>query len=69
MITHESSSNTGSVILKTSPPWAAVAANTTFGMTLNDWVMLLALIYTALQIVVLIRKEFLRRKAAADGSD
>ena len=66
MITHESSSNTGSVILKTSPPWAAVAANTIFGMTLNDWVMLFALIYTALQIVVLIRTEFIRRKASND---
>ena len=66
MITHESSSNTVSVILKTSPPWAAVAANTIFGMTLNDWVMLLALIYTALQIVVLIRKEFIRRRSSND---
>ena len=66
MLPPESTLQAGSVILKTSPPWAAVAANTIFGMTLNDWVMLLALIYTALQIVVLIRKEFIRRKASND---
>lgn len=66
MIQAESSSSASSAIIKTTPPWAAIAANTVFGMTLNDWVMLFALIYTVLQIVVLIRNEFIRRKRIND---
>ena len=66
MIQNETSSSAGSAIIKTSPPWAALAANAVFGMTLNDWVMLFALAYTILQIVVLIRNEFIRRKRSND---
>ena len=66
MIHNATSPSAGSAIIKTSPPWAALAANTVFGMTLNDWVMLFALAYTVLQIVVLIRNEFILRKRSND---
>lgn len=65
----QGSTDASTAIWKTMPPWVAIAADKVFGMSLNDWVMLFALIYTILQIIVLIRNQFLRRKAASHGDD
>lgn len=62
----ERSAEAGPAIWKTVPPWAAVATDKVLGLTLNDWVMIAALVYTVLQIIVLIRKNFFSRSRRAD---
>ncbi len=44
--------------LRATPPVIAFSA----GLTLNEWVAIATLIYIILQAVVLIRREFFRRK-------
>ena len=63
IISEQHSAEASAAIWKTTPPWLAVAADKVFGMNLNDWVMLFALIYTILQIIVLVRNQFLRKRA------
>lgn len=50
-----------SALWKGAPAWFAVVVDRVFGMSLNDWVLLLAAIYTLLQIIVLVRNQFFRR--------
>jgi hypothetical protein len=52
---------TASPLWKGAPAWMAVMADKVFGMSLNDWVLVLAAIYTILQIIVLMRNNFFRR--------
>ena len=53
--------NTVSGIWKWPVAWATVVADRFLGMSLNDWALLLAIIFTLLQIVVLVRDKFFRR--------
>lgn len=46
--------------IRATPPVVAFSA----GLTLNEWVAIATIIYIILQAVVLIRKEFFRRKPA-----
>ena len=64
----EHSADATTAALKASPPWMAVVADKFLGMTLNEWVLLFALIYTILQIVVLVRNQFLRKRSS-DGDE
>ena len=64
----EHSADATTAALKVSPPWMAVVADKFLGMTLNEWVLLFALIYTILQIVVLVRNQFLRKRSS-DGDE
>jgi disulfide bond formation protein DsbB len=50
--------------VKAAPP-LAVTASTFVGMSLQDWVYALTIIYTVLQIALLVRKHFKDKK---DGS-
>lgn len=51
-----------SAALKATPPVAYVGAERWFDLTMNELVTLAVLIYTVLQICVLIRNEFIRKK-------
>jgi hypothetical protein len=50
--------------LKASPGGAVVAWNYILGMPVEKWVSLAVLVFTVLQIVVLVRREFIKRKEA-----
>lgn len=47
---------------KVSPAVVVAAAEPVFGLTLQDWVYITAIAYTVLQIALLIRNEFFRKK-------
>jgi hypothetical protein len=49
-------------IMKSSPPVAVTAGATLFGITLNEWVAVVTILYVLLQIVVLCSRELRRRK-------
>lgn len=53
-------------VMKSSPPWILVAADKVMGLSLNEWVMIAALVYTLLQIFVLIRDKIVRRNNSCD---
>lgn len=50
------------VTAKVLPPWLVLASEKIAGLTLNDWVLIAALIYTVLQIVVFVRDKLLARR-------
>lgn len=54
---------------KTLPPWIALGVEKLMGLSLNDWVLITALIYTLLQILVLVRDKIINRQCLADGYD
>lgn len=54
--------NTISGVWKWPVAWMAVVADRVLGMSLNDWALLLAIFFTLLQIVVLVRDKFLGGK-------
>lgn len=47
---------------KTAPPAAVAGSYAVLGLTLNEWVAIATLAYIALQAVVLVRNEFIRRR-------
>lgn len=47
---------------KVLPPWLVLASEKIAGLTLNDWVLITALIYTLLQIIVFVRDKLLSRR-------
>lgn len=52
--------NTISGVWKWPVAWMAVVADRVLGMSLNDWALLLAIVFTLLQIIVLVRDQFLK---------
>lgn len=50
-------------------PAVTVGGLTLFGVGLSDWVLLLTLIYTLLQIGFLIRDKVIRPRKALDGCE
>jgi lysozyme len=54
---------------KTLPPWIALGVEKLMGLSLNDWVLISALIYTLLQILVLVRDKIINRRCLVDGYD
>ncbi len=48
-----------------SPPAGLVAWHYFTGLPIEKWLTGLAIVYTVLQIVVLVRKEFIKRKEKA----
>lgn len=53
--------------VKSTPPVSAVIA-TFIGVPLADWVLFATLVYTGLQIFVLVRDKFFRRKHKEEQS-
>lgn len=51
--------------LETAPPAGLALWHTLLDLPIEKWLTSFAIIYTALQIVVLIRKEFLKRQEAS----
>lgn len=49
---------------KTLPPWLALLIDKVSGFGLNEWVLVAALIYTSLQIFVLVRDRIINRQPA-----
>jgi len=59
--------NTISGVWKWPVAWMAVVADRVLGMSLNDWALLLAIVFTLLQIFVLLRdKVFSNRRRVVD---
>ena len=56
--------------LKAAPPIVITTYATFSGFTLNEWVAIATIVYILLQVVVLVRKEFLKRpRARHDPAD
>lgn len=51
-------------LVKSAPP-IAVGGLTLFGVGLSDWVLLMTLVYTVLQVYILVRDKLIRNR---DGS-
>lgn len=56
---------TAKATAEVSPPVALSAWYFITGVPIEKWLTALAIVYTLLQIVVLVRKEFLKRKEKA----
>lgn len=55
---------------KQLPPWAIVAADLLAGIPLERWVLILTLLYTLLQMFVLVRDKVLKKTAIkAEATD
>ena len=46
---------------KQSPPWFVLALDAVAGIPLERWVLIMTMVYTLLQIWVLLRDKFMRR--------
>jgi hypothetical protein len=54
-------SNVTKATVETAPPAALAAWHCVLDQPIEKWLTLFAILYTVLQIVVLIRKEFIKR--------
>jgi hypothetical protein len=63
-LSHETIDAAAKGALKASPAGAVVFWNYVLGIPVEKWVSLAVLVFTVLQIVVLVRREFLKRKGS-----
>lgn len=62
---HDTAAQITTEVMKAAPP-IAVSSLHFFGVELSQWVLLLTLIYTVIQIVLALEKRFRRRKEEQD---
>lgn len=55
-------------VVKGMPPAAVTFANQVFGVPIEKWLTVIMIIYTVLQIVVIVRDRLVRRKRESDKS-
>jgi hypothetical protein len=53
-------------ILKAAPPAAVAFSDLVLGLTVEKWLTVTLIVYTLLQIVVIVRDRLVRRKRAED---
>ncbi len=53
-------------VLKATPPAAVTFTNTVLGMPVEKWLTITLIIYTVLQIVLLVRDRIIKRRRVTD---
>lgn len=53
-------------VLKAAPPAAVAASDLLLGLTVEKWLTVTMIIYTVLQIVLIVRDRLVRRKRRTD---
>lgn len=62
---HDTAAQISTEVMKAAPP-ITVSALTFYGVELSQWVLLMTLIYTVIQIVLTLEKRFRKRKDQSD---
>ena len=62
----EETTTVASEAAKAAPPVAVAVADTVFGLSLSDFLVAVTIIYTVLQIYVLVRDRIIREKRRED---